>query len=461
MTAGLRAVDAAVPATVAVLVVATAVLLAAIVAHRVVRRYAAARHAVVLIALLTIGLCPLMVTVARPTGVARLTAYFPNPIRFDGPLSRSESATLTFQNDGHVLFSSSRQLPLAAILLAFWGAGAMVCLGRLISGLRVMSRIRRSGKPIPVTKIVSLRDRLVSVLGCNVPEIRISEQVRVPVALGCVRPFVLLPSPFLTRFNDRQLFQILVHECAHALRYDTLVGLYQRLLAGVLWFHPLIHLANRLLDRSREELCDNYVLQVVASTEYSRTLLTVAQSLTPVPNEWFAPTLVQSARHLEDRVVGLLNPRRCIMTRLASRTTATIAMAFIGGALALSCFAAPPTDEDAIRATVTNYIEGYYTGNASQMEKSLHPHYLKHTISGSDSSLKMSEHTGLEMVQGVRARGPSDLPASERKEQITVLDIAGDIASAKLVTTHWVDYMTLSKWNGEWKIVSVVLRETD
>ena len=29
-------------------------------------------------------------------------------------------------------------------------------------------------------------------------------------------------------------------------------------LAAAFWFHPLIHLANRLLDRAREEICDNY-----------------------------------------------------------------------------------------------------------------------------------------------------------------------------------------------------------
>ena len=95
------------------------------------------------------------------------------------------------------------------------------------------------------------------------------------------------------------------------------------------------------------------------------------------------------------------------------------------------------------------------------MEKSLHPHYLKPTISGSDGQLRMTERTGLQMVEDVRSHGSYDLPMSEKKEQITVLDVAGEVASAKLVTTHWVDYITLSKWNGEWKIVSVVLRETD
>ena len=31
-------------------------------------------------------------------------------------------------------------------------------------------------------------------------------------------------------------------------------------------------------------------------------------------------------------------------------------------------------------------------------------------------------------------------------------------ASAKLVTPHWVDYLTLSKLDGQWKILSVVQR---
>ena len=118
------------------------------------------------------------------------------------------------------------------------------------------------------------------------------------------------------------------------------------------------------------------------------------------------------------------------------------------------------SEEAAVRATVTDYIEGYYTGDSARMEKSLHPHYLKHTISGTDGQLKMTEKTGLQMVEDVRSNGRQK-NLSNKKEQITVLDVAADIASAKLVTADWVDYLTLTKWNGEWKIVSVVLREND
>jgi Putative lumazine-binding len=114
-------------------------------------------------------------------------------------------------------------------------------------------------------------------------------------------------------------------------------------------------------------------------------------------------------------------------------------------------------DSTTVEATVRNYIEAYYTGDAHRMEQTLHPHYLKHMIHG---DIPMREKTGSQMVQEVAA-GPSTLPQAAKTEQVTVLDVAGDIASAKLVTPGWTDYMTLSKLNGEWKILSVVQRIDD
>ena len=112
-------------------------------------------------------------------------------------------------------------------------------------------------------------------------------------------------------------------------------------------------------------------------------------------------------------------------------------------------------DASAVRATVTNYIEAYYAGDARRMEQTLHPHYLKHMIHG---DIPMRDKTGPQMVQEIRANGVPDMPQAARTEKVTVLDIAGTIASAKLVTPGWVDYITLSKSDGEWKILSVVQR---
>jgi hypothetical protein len=115
-------------------------------------------------------------------------------------------------------------------------------------------------------------------------------------------------------------------------------------------------------------------------------------------------------------------------------------------------------DSSAVRATVRDYIEAYYTGDAPRMEQTLDPHYLKQMIHG---DIPIRQKTGPEMVREVRSNGPSDLPPADKTEQISVLDVSGNIASAKLVTPHWVDYMTLSKSDGAWKILSVVQRIDD
>jgi hypothetical protein len=117
-------------------------------------------------------------------------------------------------------------------------------------------------------------------------------------------------------------------------------------------------------------------------------------------------------------------------------------------------------DKAAIRATIADYIEGYYLGDAARMERSLHPHYLKHTISGSSGELNIVDKSGMEMLQEVRNK-KEVTPVSERKENITIFDIAGDVASAKLVATHWTNYMTLLRQDGEWKILSVVKRNQE
>ena len=112
-------------------------------------------------------------------------------------------------------------------------------------------------------------------------------------------------------------------------------------------------------------------------------------------------------------------------------------------------------DSSAVRATVTNYIEAYWTGDAHRMKQTLHPHYLKHMIHG---DIPVREKTGLEMVREVAKNGPADFPAASKTEEVEVLDVAGSIASAKLVTPGWTDYMTLEKVGGQWKILSVVQR---
>ena len=41
-------------------------------------------------------------------------------------------------------------------------------------------------------------------------------------------------------------------------------------------------------------------------------------------------------------------------------------------------------------------------------------------------------------------------------KDVTVLDIFGNAASAKIIASDWIDYLHLAKWNGRWVIVNVL-----
>jgi CheY-like chemotaxis protein len=64
---------------------------------------------------------------------------------------------------------------------------------------------------------------------------------------------------------------------------------------------------------------------------------------------------------------------------------------------------------------VTNYIEGYFTGDAQRMEQTLHPHYLKHVI---HADTRMDQMTGRQVMKNVRREGIPDLPAASKTEEV-------------------------------------------
>jgi hypothetical protein len=114
------------------------------------------------------------------------------------------------------------------------------------------------------------------------------------------------------------------------------MGLYQRLLSAAFWFHPLVHLANRQLDRAREDLCDNFVLRAAAPTEYARTLLTFAESYQPLHAGLLAPMMGQARGALEARVANLLAKERSTMFHLNRWKSVLVATAFCVAGLSMS-----------------------------------------------------------------------------------------------------------------------------
>src|SRR4051812_41142364 len=115
-------------------------------------------------------------------------------------------------------------------------------------------------------------------------------------------------------------------------------------------------------------------------------------------------------------------------------------------------------DSAAVRATALDYAEGWYEGSAERMGRALHPELVKRIV-------VQDTATGKTMVQGMGASVlinstrhgyGKETPKDRQQKDVTVLDVFGNAASAKVVMADWVDYMQLAKIEGRWLIVNVL-----
>ena len=112
-------------------------------------------------------------------------------------------------------------------------------------------------------------------------------------------------------------------------------------------------------------------------------------------------------------------------------------------------------DSAAIRATALDYIDGWSTNNPARMERALHPHLAKRLVwADSTGKSHLVDLTALELIQGTKAHPP--VPASERRDDVTILSTFGNAAMVRIDASDWVDYLQLIKWNEGWKIINVV-----
>lgn len=116
-----------------------------------------------------------------------------------------------------------------------------------------------------------------------------------------------------------------------------------------------------------------------------------------------------------------------------------------------------PEDEAAVEQTALDYIEGAFSGDGVRMQRALHPELNKvRLMTHPQTGVQFLQKMGVSMlVEGTRA-GLGTLDEDQRNITVDVFDVSHDMASVKVTSAMYVDYLQVGKVNGEWKIINVL-----
>lgn len=121
-------------------------------------------------------------------------------------------------------------------------------------------------------------------------------------------------------------------------------------------------------------------------------------------------------------------------------------------ALAPTELRAPQEDIDGVMAAALDYIDGYIEGDETRHARAYHPECVKRRYvtdpeSGIDEIVVMSPR--------VMADYASVSQMSECETEVIIDAISQDIASVRIYSCRWVDFLHIVKARGEWKLFHV------
>ena len=145
----------------------------------------------------------------------------------------------------------------------------------------------------------------------------LSHKTDVPMAIGWLKPVVLIPVSMISGLTPQQLDMLMLHELAHIRRHDYLVNFLQTLVETLLFFHPTVRWVSKQMRNEREYCSDDIAVQHSDSAlAYAHTLADTA-SLCQKHRHHAIPSMAMAASggDLKQRVVRLLdNQPHCTQT---------------------------------------------------------------------------------------------------------------------------------------------------
>jgi hypothetical protein len=112
-------------------------------------------------------------------------------------------------------------------------------------------------------------------------------------------------------------------------------------------------------------------------------------------------------------------------------------------------------DREAILASAADYIESWLDGDAERMGRCLHPDLAKREVERDEESgaWTIGNMTREDMVAAT-AKGYGK--RYERPYDTTILDAFGDIATVRLLSSVYMDYLHVARVDDRWLLVNVL-----
>ena len=202
----------------------------------------------------------------------------------------------------------------ALYVLAAWAATAVWFLLGVGRSLLDVRKLRKSCVEVTATSLdPAIQETLLRHRGSRRIALCTSTQVRVPSAVGLMKPVVVIPEWLMRELSTEELNQILLHELAHLRRWDDWTNLAQQLVKCVFFFHPVVWWIEKKVALEREMACDDAVL---AETKSPRSYATCLASLAEKTLVHRSIALAQAAlgrvRQTTERITRILDPNRAV-----------------------------------------------------------------------------------------------------------------------------------------------------
>jgi hypothetical protein len=116
-----------------------------------------------------------------------------------------------------------------------------------------------------------------------------------------------------------------------------------------------------------------------------------------------------------------------------------------------------PDEKVLIEKAIRDYIDGWYDGDAERMTRALHPDLTKRRVVALPNGRELFNTVSADAMIEYTSMGFGKKSKKEGQvNEVIILDISPQTATAKSISHEFIDYIHLAKVNGQWRIINVL-----